>query len=876
MDTHAASECLRLALGLAQGVGVLHDLGLLHRDIKPSNIILIHGMPKLADLGLVSSSDRTLTSVGTPDYAPPEGPGSIRADLYSLGRVLYELVTGLPSAAFPRIPESLLDETADDRFLELNEVLLKAGAPDPEDRYPSADTMLADLRFIETGGSIKAVSALRRYIVWSAWTASAVVVAVAFAAVMHAARDRFLMRTEREKTATARRTSIYVGDLALTAQALADADLAIAGPALRRLETGSRSDGSVGIEYHLLRNEAKGDEVMVLRQKGAGVRPGGLRFNGGTLAVFDADNRVELRRVETGERLTIVTNVDSLGPVTDSGKDVVTGRRLDTGGIGWVRFPADPRREAMRFRSASQMAGNGGRSGSFITHERMPGGDWQFQVVDSATGTVEGGFATPVLAGRESLVAAASSAPEGPHLAVFSRDDAPDRTSRVYWWVGGNPTGPLLRTSTDESGIPRFSPDGGRFAIRSGEAVLELHSAADQRLTGRVTGHRLRINDAQFSPDGRFVATAADDQTLRISDAGTGEERARFLGHEGPVTAIVWDSDARHLYTGGEDGTVRAFDVDTPPRRTRHEMTISVRRSGDFVFSSDGRQVAASAADGSTTVYDTASRTRLGRCPTISTPIGFSDDGTVIGLAADGSVRRQAIEAESHELQADGTRPLPSIAAVGQLKAVPVTGISRNGRWIVSAGRGQRPRLLDREGRAPEVEFGLFAPDLQAVAISDDGHLCAGLTADGPIEVGDPTGDKLPAKLLPLRQAISIDLAPDGRWLAVGTVSGDVELRRLTAPDAVAAEPIVLSGHSRPVDAVAFSPDGRRLLSVGGDARMIIWTVEPEPARLLVLSLRAPSGAHDLMPSQLRFAPDDGHLGVLTSEGRLRLFDLRR
>lgn len=77
------------------------------------------------------------------------------------------------------------------------------------------------------------------------------------------------------------------------------------------------------------------------------MRPGGLRFNGGTLAVFDTGDRVELRRAGTGELLTIVTDVGSLGPVTDSGNDVVTGRQLDTGGIGRVRFPADPSREAM-------------------------------------------------------------------------------------------------------------------------------------------------------------------------------------------------------------------------------------------------------------------------------------------------------------------------------------------------------------------------------------------------------------------------------------------------------------------------------------------------------------------------------------------------
>ena len=79
-------ECLRISLALTTALEHLHAHDLIHRDIKPANVIFIHGQPKLADIGLVAETGKTLSMVGTEGYLPPEGPGSKSADLFSLGR----------------------------------------------------------------------------------------------------------------------------------------------------------------------------------------------------------------------------------------------------------------------------------------------------------------------------------------------------------------------------------------------------------------------------------------------------------------------------------------------------------------------------------------------------------------------------------------------------------------------------------------------------------------------------------------------------------------------------------------------------------------------------------------------------------------------
>ena len=144
------AACFRVGIALCEALDFLHRQGMTHRDIKPQNIIFVNGQPKLADLGLITdirpvNEERTL--VGTPGYMPPspERPGTVAADLYALGMVLYVLSTGRPAALFPEVATTLVSTEEPPDFLPLNNVILKACQPAPADRYASAGEMRAAL-----------------------------------------------------------------------------------------------------------------------------------------------------------------------------------------------------------------------------------------------------------------------------------------------------------------------------------------------------------------------------------------------------------------------------------------------------------------------------------------------------------------------------------------------------------------------------------------------------------------------------------------------------------------------------------------------------------------------------------------------------------
>jgi hypothetical protein len=144
-------ECIDVGLRLAEALGHLHEKGLAHRDVKPSNIIFVNGRAKLADIGLVAARGQR-TFVGTEGFVPPEGPGSARADIYSLGKVLYEMATGKDRMDFPELPYDMPSGRDRKRWLELNRVICEVCEPRVSKRGISTAAELADaLRRISIG-----------------------------------------------------------------------------------------------------------------------------------------------------------------------------------------------------------------------------------------------------------------------------------------------------------------------------------------------------------------------------------------------------------------------------------------------------------------------------------------------------------------------------------------------------------------------------------------------------------------------------------------------------------------------------------------------------------------------------------------------------
>jgi CHASE2 domain-containing sensor protein len=141
-------DCVKLGLELSSALEFLHSNRLIHRDIKPSNVLYVHGHAKFADVGLVTEIHTRrgdATYIGTEGYIAPEGPGTPAADVYGLGKLLYEIAMGLDRKRFPDLPTSVIAET-DQLLLRLNQIILTACESNPLARYPSAGALCNDLQ----------------------------------------------------------------------------------------------------------------------------------------------------------------------------------------------------------------------------------------------------------------------------------------------------------------------------------------------------------------------------------------------------------------------------------------------------------------------------------------------------------------------------------------------------------------------------------------------------------------------------------------------------------------------------------------------------------------------------------------------------------
>ncbi len=191
-------ECLEIALSLTTALVHLHKKGLIHRDIKPSNIIFVGGIPKLADIGLVTGVDGSLSFVGTEGFVPPEGPGTPQADIYSLGKVIYEMCTGRDRQDFPELPTQLRASPDQEALIELNEIVLKACERNPRERYQTAEELHAELGLLQAGKSVRRARGLERRLALAKRFA-AIVGAVAVLALLILHQSKHAEKSAREQ-----------------------------------------------------------------------------------------------------------------------------------------------------------------------------------------------------------------------------------------------------------------------------------------------------------------------------------------------------------------------------------------------------------------------------------------------------------------------------------------------------------------------------------------------------------------------------------------------------------------------------------------------------------------------------------------------------
>ncbi len=911
-----ARSVARIGLQAALGLAYAHARGVVHRDIKPSNLLLdTEGVVWITDFGLAKSDGDRLTQtgdiLGTLRYMAPErfrGEADVRSDIYALGLTLYELLTVEPAfGACDRlrlIEQVKAEDPIAPRLLDrrvprdLETIILTAIDKDAKRRYPTADALAEDLRRFLDDEPILArrQSYLERDMRWArrhpgiASTGAVVTMALVLAAgaSLVVARRMASLAETNERTAKSERDANVRARAALKN---AEANHRDAESQRERAER-NLYIARIGQAESSLRLYDSATARALLDQ--CIPESGGLDRRGWEWFYLDQWCTPELRKLKVSASME--THALALSP---DGRFLLVGcKPFDSNRSDGHPYPSIYVIDLKDGKVRHELAGHGGwvlAVGFRPDGKRFAtAGDEGIKVWDSDTGQSLRHlrrFAKRVLCLRWS--------PDGQRIASADRDgmvqiwdpETGDQTARircsaeqVAWspdgtriatagpstpariWAAADqePSGPVLSLG-GEYGIC-WAPDGRRLAGIGNDGWMTVWDTA----SGQVQWTVKQLGEMRamaFSPDGKRLATGGTAGIIRLYDAGSGRERAAlFTGCEN-VIGLAFDRDGRRVFAAGRGmGGVKIFDSDRDPRgrgvtpwleqlgalafvgesqrlhgigwqgghlaspdfsagRMRYERDFPVTTTagwprGDFAFTADGRRLAAPLKrdPGVVGIWDVA----LGRLEatihvdsTAVTAVAFSRDGKRMAIGANG----------------------------GSMKTNALT------IWDLSSIRVVR--TFDLGPR--QTESIAFARDGDKIA-AGGGAITGG--GSGWVTVWDAqTGDILAAQdRIGLVKYVSFH--PDGTLLAIA----DFENENVHLWDIVAGTLITRPGPLK-VSCVSFTPDGRRMASLGYDGSVHLADPRTGETVLVLRSLGPPPGSAGWTP-RMAFSADGSRIAA--------------
>lgn len=845
------AECARLGAAVAGGLAHLHTHGLVHRDVKPSNLIFVAGQPKLADIGLVARVAEAKSFVGTEGYIAPEGPGKPAADIFALGRVLYEMATGRSRLEFPELPAGLRDATDAAEFAELNEIILRACAPEAGERFATADELRRELLLVQAGQSVRRLRAnerrLRRLRRVAVVGAALLVAGAALLVVQRQQTGRAQARAageRRQREALAirerlARINLYAADMNLARQALEEGNYGRAQTLLETYQPTPGAEDLRGFEWRQLAQLVRGDPRRGLRGHTGAIGAVAFHPTDGTLFSASYDGTVRRWDVAAGRELGRWTNA-SPAPVAlafspNGGEFAVVGggggrAQRWTPGNGTESFPPLEPGFGLAYTPDGRMLIHGLETDIFGTSGSV-------ELLGLAPPTRQ---RLPESGGRLTVSA------DGTRLATGAWGDS----VKLWQLPAGTPLSILPGVGVVLA--LQFAPRDGRLALATRTGELLLWDTLASTSPKRVPGHGGKpIWAVVWSPDGTQLATAGVDQAVCVWRADTLELSHTFHGHGAEVFALAWSPDGSTIVSGDKDGGLQAWRSVPPP-----PMAPMTQLAGDFVLSPDGRWLAAERRVGDVGLWDTQTGALVATLPGKLTKRAFSADGKVLHVAFDhDSLRRYSVP------------ELTPVAGETVFEKVALhcgrRALSPDSRWLAGGDPNGTIQLWDaRDGRHVATLTG-HTQSLYALAFSPDNRWLASCGADRTARVWELATRREHAVIHEHQLApFSVAFSADSGLLATGGLDDLVFVWRL--PDMVRLAR--LPGHTEAASAVAFLPDGRTLAALCGSGQVKLWNLE---SRREAGGLHWPEGRGGVW---LASSPDGGLLAATTREGTVKFW----
>jgi WD40 repeat protein len=888
-----ARQAAALVEELARAVHAAHLHGIIHRDLKPANVLIASPSPpsplshkgerggknsppsplvgeggrvgegvKVTDFGLAKrlDSDAGLTQsgviVGTPSYMPPEQAAARKeltpaADVYSLGAILYELLTGRPPFRGESVIDTLLQVGKDDPLpprrlqpkvpRDAETICLKCLHKDPTRRYASADELASDLhRFL---GSEPI-----------------------------AARPAGL--AERAAKWARRRPAVATLLGAVVAVALTGLGLVL----------------WQWSEAVFQREEARGHELEA-RGHALDARRHEREARAQLLLARTARYSLQLETGRAALELGHFTRAaDALAECEEDLRGWEHGYLAGRAAAATVAWPVPGQTPALARSPDGRWLASGADRGIFLLDLRagtpprqIPCG--QGAVVAVAFGSEKKLYA---LSGRGTYECAL---PDGAGMRLLAAErnattlalSADGRTLAV-----GNPRGQvtLIDASTGKVGKAwkahekvvaglAFSRDGRWLASGGHDRLVCVWDVKSGLRRHRLAGHTEEVMGVVFSPDDLRVASVSFDRSVRTWDAGTGQELLTLRGHTEVARAVDYSPDGRRLASTGTDGTVRLWDAG-------NGQPLAVLRrleSGNAVrFLPDGRL--ASGGRGQLRLWSPEMLAQPGpiQRDVVCSVVGLEFVGGELLIADErggtwacpAGQRRAALRYKDAggEVTSAAVRPDGAVAQV-QRKGVVlrkpagddealnlnpgVLAFSTDGTRLASAGDGVTVRDL-RTGRRWTARAGEW---FAMLAFARKGGRLAAAGADSVVVLGEA------GEVLLRREGRTTALAFDsaGQTLARGTTGNRIELI-----DVETGSVSEFAGHTGVVAALAFDPRGGRLISVGDDLIMRVWGLAVGK-QLLALE------AGQARVVRAAFDPTGRWLATADVNGEVRLWD---